>query len=95
MLSLEKDLYDSNTLQMELVEQHKMMERVLAEANDKLQAFKHENEILKQHQPIYIGKVSDDIDVALQNFLNDDKCYDRKKLKILFIRESMGIYRFG
>jgi len=47
------------------------------------------------HGPVYIGKLSDSIDQALQNFLNEITSFDRKKLKILFIRESVGIYRFG
>ena len=92
MLQMEKELFESKSLQLELVDQLK----VLVQANDKLQAFKKDNENLRSvHGPVYIGKLSDSIDQALQNFLNEITSFDRKKLKILFIRESVGIYRFG
>ena len=96
MLQMEKELFESKSLQLELVDQLKVMEKVLVQANDKLQAFKKDNENLRSvHGPVYIGKLQDNIDQALQNFLNENTSFDLKKLKILFIRESEGIYRFG
>ena len=71
------------------------MDEVLAQANDKLQDFKKDNDMLRSDCPVYIGKVSDETDIALQNFLNDSSNHERFKPKILFIRESQGIYRFG
>lgn len=43
--------------------------------------------------PLYVGKKYDKIDVALGTFLN--KYPDRDRMKILFLRESEGVYRFG
>ena len=44
-------------------------------------------------QPIYIFHKDDQIDTMLGNYLN---LYpERKKLKIMFLRESEGVYMFG
>ena len=44
-------------------------------------------------QPIYIFHKDDPIDTMLGSYLN---LYpERKKLKIMFLRESEGVYMFG
>lgn len=43
--------------------------------------------------PIYIPKKRDQIDIVLGDFLNYYP--ERKKLKIMFLRESEGVYQFG
>ena len=47
------------------MDQLKEMEEVLVQANDKLHDFKKDNDRLRSACPIYIGKVSDETDVAL------------------------------
>jgi intracellular sulfur oxidation DsrE/DsrF family protein len=42
---------------------------------------------------IYHGKKNDKIDMALANFLN--KYPERSNLKIMFLRETEGVYFFG
>jgi len=44
-------------------------------------------------QAIYIPKKSDGVDRAVGKFLNTYP--EREKLKILFLRETEGVYRFG
>jgi len=54
------------------------------------------NETLKEKKranTIYMPKRSDKIDMALGNFLN--RYPEKEKMKILFLRESEGVYRFG
>jgi len=54
------------------------------------------NETLKEKKRannLYMPKRSDKIDVALGNFLN--RYPEKEKMKILFLRESEGMYRFG
>ena len=46
-----------------------------------------------EHSHIYIGKRSDRTDMALANYLN--KYPEKEKMKILFLRESEGVYQFG
>ena len=41
---------------------------------------------------IYIGRKNDEIDQALSEYLT--KC-DKDRLKIMFLRVSEGIYKFG
>ena len=50
-------------------------------------------EHLKAAHNVYNGDVGDEIDMAMANFLNEYP--DRLKLKILFERESEGVYKFG
>ena len=48
---------------------------------------------LRENEPVYIGKHDDSIDLYLAYWLNS---YPRKhELKILFIRQSEGVYLFG
>ena len=49
--------------------------------------------MLEKNQAIYIAKKNDKIDHALGNYLN--KYPERDNLKIMFLRESEGVYFFG
>lgn len=49
--------------------------------------------MLEKDLPIYIPKKYSQIDIAISNFINDYP--ERDSLKILFLRESEGVYRFG
>jgi len=49
--------------------------------------------MLEKHQAIYIPKKYSKVDVALAQFLNNYP--ERDQLKILFLRESEGVYQFG
>jgi len=48
---------------------------------------------LKSRIAVYIPVKGDQIDVRLAEYINNFP--DRKKLKIMFMRESDGVYQFG
>ena len=50
-------------------------------------------EAMARKEPIYIGHGLDHIDIGLADFINTFP--QREKLKILFVRESEGVYKFG
>ena len=50
-------------------------------------------EELAANQAIYIGKAGDPIDMAMAKFIN--RYPERQRMKILFLRESEGVYKFG
>lgn len=45
------------------------------------------------HERVYIGRSSDRVDMMLASAINHYP--EREKMKILFIRESEGVYQFG
>ena len=48
---------------------------------------------LKQRISVYIPVKNDELDQKLAEYINNYP--DRKKLKIMFMRESEGVYEFG
>ena len=48
---------------------------------------------LRQRMSIYIPFTDDEIDVRLAEFINNFP--ERQKMKIMFLRESQGVYQFG
>ena len=48
---------------------------------------------LKQRIAVYIPQKGDPIDNKLAEYINNYP--DRQKLKIMFLRESEGVYEFG
>ena len=52
-----------------------------------------QNEELEKGLCLYIPHKFDHIDLALAQFIN--KYPEREKMKILFLRESKGVYQFG
>jgi hypothetical protein len=48
---------------------------------------------LKQRVAVYIPAKDDDIDLRLAEYINNYP--DRSKLRIMFLRESEGVYEFG
>ena len=48
---------------------------------------------LKSRIAVYIPQKGDSIDVKLAEYINNYP--DRKKLKIMFMRETEGVYEFG
>ena len=49
--------------------------------------------MLNASHGVYIGHSKDKIDLKLEKFINSYP--ERKNLKILFLRESEGVYQFG
>lgn len=48
---------------------------------------------MKQTQAVVIGHKMDKIDTHLANYINQYP--ERDRIKILFLRESEGVYQFG
>lgn len=48
---------------------------------------------MKQRIAVYIPVKDDEIDLRLAEYINNYP--DRNKLKIMFLRESEGVYEFG
>jgi hypothetical protein len=65
----------------------------LKESENEVETLKNYIIDLKQRIAVYIPIKGDLIDVRLAEYINNYP--DRSKLKIMFMRESEGIYSFG
>ena len=65
----------------------------MGSAQEKIKELIDLNAMLEKDQAIYIPKKYSQIDIAISNFVNNYP--ERDRLKILFLRESEGVYRFG
>lgn len=60
---------------------------------EKIEELMRLNKTLEKNQAIYIARRDDKIDRALASYVNQFP--ERNKLKIMFLRESEGVYLFG
>lgn len=74
--------------------------KALKQAEDEAEMYHHENDTLKQYVidlrsriAVYIPVKDDVIDKKLAEYINNYP--DRQKLKIMFMRETEGVYQFG
>lgn len=86
ILALEEKVYKANKTSLELLRQLKDAELEI----ETLKAYIIE---LKQKIAVYIPMKDDAIDKKLAEFINNYP--DRQRLKIMFLRESEGVYQFG
>ena len=86
VLQMEEKVYKSNKISLELLKQ-------LKEAEAEIETLKQYIIDLKQRIAVYIPVKTDHIDRSLAEFINNYP--DRNKLKIMFMRESEGVYMFG
>lgn len=86
MVDLEEKVHKANSQNLTLVNKVKESEREV----DVLKDYIYE---LKSRVAIYIPVREDPIDKKLAEYINNYP--DRSKLKIMFMRESSGIYQFG
>ena len=70
-----------------------VLEKSYSFAQEKIQELLDLNEQLEKNQGVYIAKKNDKIDKTLGNYLN--KYPEREQMKIMFLRESDGVYQFG
>ena len=84
--NLEKKVYDSNQVSLELLGQIRNMQQEI----EHLKVYAVD---LKARVAIYIPIKDDPVDEKLAQYVNDYP--DRQKLKIMFLRESAGVYEFG
>ena len=86
ILALEEKVYKANKTSLELLKQ-------LKDAEIEIETLKNYIIELKQRIAVYIPVKDDAIDRKLAEFINNYP--DRNKLKIMFMRESEGVYQFG
>ena len=83
---LEDKCYQANRTSLELLQ----TVRDLEAENEALKNYIME---LKSRVAVYIPVKEDPIDKRLAEYINNYP--DRQKLKIMFMRESAGVYQFG
>ncbi len=84
--SLEDKCYESNRVSLELLTNVRDLET-------EVETLKGYIIDLKSRIAVYIPVKSDAIDMKLAEYINNYP--DRSKLKIMFMRESEGVYEFG
>ena len=82
------------SIQLDLVNQLKDLEIANENLEDRIEALIQANEQLEKNQAVYIGHRESKVDKELAKFINR-KFPEKDKLKIMFIRESEGVYQFG
>ena len=86
MAEVEQKNYEANVNALELLRSLKKAEH----ENEALKAYILD---LKQKVAIYVPVKGDEIDEHLAQYINNFP--ERHKLKIMFLRESEGVYTFG
>ena len=86
ILELEEKVYKANKTSLELLKQ-------LKDAEVEIDTLKQYIVDLKQRIAVYIPVKEDSVDRKLAEFINNYP--ERAKLKIMFMRESEGVYQFG
>lgn len=86
ILELEEKVYKANKTSLELLKQ-------LKDAEVEIETLKQYIVDLKQRIAVYIPVKEDGTDKKLAEFINNYP--ERSKLKIMFMRESEGVYQFG
>jgi len=84
--ALDEKVYKANKTSLELLKQ-------LKDAEVENETLKNYIIDLKQKIAVYIPVKDDPIDKRLAEFINNYP--ERQKLKIMFMRESEGVYQFG
>ena len=90
---LEEKFYESQTTQLEMLKQMKDYEMEIEGANAEIEQLRQYIIDLKSRIAVYIPVKNDIIDKKLAEYINNYP--DRQKLKIMFMRESEGVYQFG
>ena len=83
---LDNKIYKANKTSLELLKQ-------LKDSENEVEALKNYVIDLKSRIAVYIPVKGDPIDARLAEYINNYP--ERSKLKIMFMRESEGVYSFG
>ena len=86
IVSVQEKCYQSNKQSLEILES-------LKDAEDEIEVLKSYIVDLKARIAVYIPVKGDATDKKLAEYINNYP--DRQKLKIMFLRESEGVYEFG
>ena len=76
-----------------MLKQMKEYEADLLNANNEIEQLRQYIIDLKSRIAVYIPVKNDPVDKKLAEYINNYP--DRQKLKIMFMRESEGVYQFG
>ena len=86
VMELEDKVYKANKTSLDLLKQ-------LKDSEIEIETLKNYIIDLKSRMAVYIPIKDDPIDNKLAEFINNYP--DRQRLKIMFLRESEGVYQFG
>jgi len=86
IVAVQEKCYQSNQQSLDLLEN-------LKDAEDEIEVLKSYIIDLKARIAVYIPVKGDTTDKKLAEYINNYP--DRQKLKIMFLRESEGVYEFG
>lgn len=74
IVDLEKELYDSKSMGLQLIEQLKLCENELSQlkldSSKKIEELYTQCELMAKNQAVYIGKSKDQIDLGLADYIN-------------------------
>ena len=90
---LEEKYYESQQTQLEMLKQMKEYEAELMSSQNEIEQLRQYIIDLKSRIAVYIPVKNDTVDKKLAEYINNYP--DRQKLKIMFMRESDGVYQFG
>jgi len=93
IVELEAKFYESQRTSLDLLKQLKDAEFEIDEKNNETETLKQYIIDLKSRIAVYIPVKGDAVDKKLAEYINNYP--DRQKLKIMFMRESEGVYQFG
>jgi len=93
MSQLEEKVYKANQTSLDLLKSLKEAEQEIANLHGEIDVLKQYIIDLKARIAVYIPVKGDPTDMKLAEFINNYP--DRQKLKIMFMRESEGVYEFG
>jgi len=86
VLEMEEKVYKSNKISLELLRQ-------LKESEDEISMLRGSLSHIRKKIAIYIPVRADPIDKMLAEYVNNYP--DVSKMKIMFMREQEGVYKFG
>ena len=86
VVSMEEKVYKSNKISLELLKQ-------LKDSEVEIDCLKQYILDLKTRVAVYVPSKDDQLDKRLAEYINNYP--DKNKLKILFLRDTPGVYQFG
>jgi len=93
ILQIENKCFEANKTSLELLQSLRDLEAENASLRSEVMSLVHQLKEVTSRIAVYIPVKSDPVDSKLAEFINNYP--DRKKLKIMFMRESQGVYEFG
>jgi len=93
ILQLQEEFYNSKRTSLDLLTQLKDRESACNDQQQEIETLRNYIIDLKSRIAVYIPVKNDAVDKRIAEYINNYP--DRQKLKIMFMRESEGVYQFG